>query len=295
MEKFIFTFKNEDGVTGTFGTEAYPFIVSDVTGLLESKANVTMSENVMTDGSTYQGSVMEKRNIVFTLRDYPNCDHAALRTKLSTLFKYKAPGLLTITRGPDTRQIIYYPESIQVDRKRRSHKYTVSLLCPSPLYTDPKVREMTLGGSSGGFYFAHFFKPEGHPLATRSNARTMVVESISAAESLGLTITITAENTIKNPYIRLVETGETFQLGSGMHVLSLMPGDVVTITTHSGNKRAILTRDGETADLSPYITEDSEFLQLSRGRNTFTAGCAGTGGLGDMNVVIRYQMLYEGF
>lgn len=62
------TCDNHNGYRMTFDTESFkPFVLASVDGLYLSENNVTVSDNTMTDGGTYQGSVKKKRNIVMIL------------------------------------------------------------------------------------------------------------------------------------------------------------------------------------------------------------------------------------
>ena len=68
---------NEDGMEVVFSSTFSPFLLESCDGIYSVQNNVTSSENTMTDGSTYQGSVTQMRNIVLTLWDRPDADHQA--------------------------------------------------------------------------------------------------------------------------------------------------------------------------------------------------------------------------
>ena len=78
----------------SFSDTFSPFLLEDCDGIYTVKNTVTTSENTMTDGSTYQGSTTQMRNIVLTLRDHPKADHQENRSLLYNLFKPKSPGTL---------------------------------------------------------------------------------------------------------------------------------------------------------------------------------------------------------
>ena len=63
MDNRLITCTNEDGISLYFGVSFSPFILESVDGVYSIKNKVSTVENTMIDGSTYQGSVAEMRNI----------------------------------------------------------------------------------------------------------------------------------------------------------------------------------------------------------------------------------------
>lgn len=286
---------NENGVSYTFGNvlnDAQPFLLTDAEGIYGAEANVTTSANTMTDGSTYQGTTMAMRNIVLTLRDAPWANHRKNRDRLYALFKYKAPGTLSFTEDGVTREIDYYVESITPDSVPRSRTYTISLLCPDAFFRDTQDTVVEMGGWVSGFEFLHEFFDEGEEFGTRSMERLGTIVNESAADNIGVTITIEAVNGITNPEITIVETQESIKLGTPAAPLSLNTGDVLVITTGRGNKHCMLTSGGIKQDVNAYLTQESEFVQLSRGNNTFSY--TADSGAENMMVTISYRFLYAG-
>lgn len=80
----------------------------------------------------------------------------------------------------------------------------------------------------------------------------------------GMRIEFRATNTLSNPVLLNVDTGEYIQVNATMQA-----GDIITITTDYGNKGVTLTRDGTTEDYFRYIDVDSTFMQLDIGDNVF--------------------------
>ena len=75
---------------------------------------------------------------------------------------------------------------------------------------------------------------------------------------------------------------------------TMSSGDRLQITTGTGNKHLYYTdvATGTERDISQYLTEDSEFVQLGRGDNTI--GYDAESGAGNMTITITYRLRYAG-
>lgn len=103
----------------------------------------------------------------------------------------------------------------------------------------------------------------------------------------GMRIEFRATNTLSNPVLLNVDTGEYIQVNATMQA-----GDIVTITTDYGNKGVTLTRDGTIEDYFRYIDVDSTFMQLDIGDNVFRYDAAA--GSDALEVTIYHNNNYLG-
>jgi len=278
----------------TFGKAFSPFLLENCDGIYTVQNNVVSSENTMTDGATYQGSTTKMRNIVLTLRDKNGTDHQANRTLLYTLFKPKSLGKLTYLENDksESRSIDYYVESVVVDSVMRARQATVSLLCPEPFFVGPSDLTVTMAGWNSYFEFMHEFSAAGEEFGARVNERLKTIENTSAADNIGLTITITASGPVENPSIYHVEQAESITVGTEARPLDMVTGDKVIITTGTNNKHVYLEHNGVKTEINEYMTEDSEFIQLMHGTNTL--GYSAVSGETYMTVVVAYRYRYLG-
>lgn len=288
------TCQNEDGMEVRFSNTFSPWLLEDCDGVYSVKNNVTISENTMTDGGTYQGSITQVRNIVLTLRDHPLSDHQANRTLLYNLFKPKSFGTLIYREndGAESRSIEYQVESIDPDGVNRARQATVSLLCPDPFFVAPNDITVTMAGWVSYFEFDHEFPPEGEEFEARVEEKLKTIENTSAADNIGMTITIKAAGAVTNPAIYHVEQGEQISVGTKARPLNLVSGDEVIITTGTNDKHVYLVHGGTKKEINEYLSEDSEFIQLSRGINTI--GYSAETGEVYMTVEISYRYRYLG-
>lgn len=96
----------------------------------------------------------------------------------------------------------------------------------------------------------------------------------------------TAEDTVVNPSIMNVTTGETLKL-----LCTMLPDDEIVITTEQGNIDVVLRRNGKEYDYNYTVDEDNEgYVQLETGRNyiNYTADSGGD----YMNVNFDFENRY---
>ncbi len=287
------TCTNGAGETAVFpaGLSDGPFVLEDATGVLEARADLFTADGALSDGTVWQGSRMQKRNIVLTLRDRPNSDHAANRARLLSVFRFKQAGTLTFTNeNGEDRLIEYVVESVTADVKKRSHSYQISLLCPSPFWLSAEDSTGTIGGTRNLFSFPHTFPEAGEEFSARNTVQTLEIENAGAADGIGLTVVLSAEGgEVRNPAVTHLQSGAKMEIGSPARPLTIVPDNPVTIETGRGKKR-IRSAAGE--NLVSYLTEESDFLTVRSGMNSFTV--TAEYGLSSLVAVFSWRMTYEG-
>ena len=288
------TCTNEDNVSAVFSRLSTPFILIDCDGIYEVTNNVSTSDNTMTDGATYQGSVAKMRNIVLTLQESKGADHRNNRDYLYTLFKPKTTGAFTYQEDTGTaiRQIEYYVESISVTTQYSSRTATVSLLCPDPYFVDPYDTIVSFAGWNALFEFEHEFVDGGEELAERTREKLAEIYNETATEDIGLTITITAVGDVTNPTVTHVEQGQSITIGTESKPFTMSYGEQVVITTYTNDKHVYSVIDGEQTEINQYLSEDSEFIQLTTGSNTI--GYSADSGEDYMELSVSYRYRYAG-
>jgi hypothetical protein len=281
---------NNDGMVINFQSKFSPFLLADCDGLYGIENNVTMSDNTMTDGATYQGSVAKKRNIVLTLKTKEN--HRLGRYELYQLFSQGTKGTLTYIEDETERAINYYVEKVDVDSSKNVRTATISLLCPDPYFEATADKELTMAGWERDWEFIHEFVAEGEEFGKRVQEKIKTIENTSGAKGIGLTIEIYANGAVSNPQITHVESGDYIKVGTEAHPLDMVSGDILTITTQTNNKKVKFTHGGTTTEINEYLDEGSEFIQLQAGINTI--GYSAESGDGNMTVKLIYREKYLG-
>lgn len=283
--------KNKNGQSITFGTGGFsPFLLVDCEGIYSVENNVVTSDNTMTDGATYQGSTVKKRNIVLTV-SYKE-DYMRSRNKLYSLFTPKSPGTFVYMEDGEEREIEYYVEKIENDSAKRCRTATISLICPDPYFVAPEDIEVALANWEPQFTFAFSIPTSGIEFGTKANEKMKTIENDSAADRIGLEIVIEAIGEVLNPKIYHIEKNEFVRIGTDLTPFKMQMGDRVIITTGTNNKHIYLESDESLEEINGYLDLDSEFLQLVPGNNTFAY--TADSGEGYMTVTIKYRFKYLG-
>lgn len=281
---------NEDGFFLEFNERNFnPFLLAGTDGIYEAKNKVYVSENSMIDGATYQGSVATYRNIVLTLKDKDNFPEN--RNALNRLFKEASKGTLVfIEADAPPRKIDYYVESLQSTEHHQIRTHEISLICPDPFFYDMEESEEAMASWVSNFIFPFSSPSTGFIFGYQSNERIKTIQNDIAEDNIGVKITLTCTGTVINPSITHIETGESINIGHAGKPFEIGTGDVVVITTATGNKHVTLTHNGVTSEVNHYLTEDSVFVQLMRGSNSF--GFGADAGLNNLSISIAYTYKY---
>ena len=281
---------NEDGFFLEFNETGFnPFLLAGIDGIYDAKNKVYISENSMIDGAVYQGSVAEYRNIVLRLKDID--DYPENRDMLNRLFKEKSKGTLVFSEADASpRKIEYYVETMESTEDYQVRMHTVSLICPDPFFYDIEGSEEAMASWVSAFTFPFSSTSAGFVFGYQSNEKIKTIQNDIAEDNIGVTITITCMGNVTNPSITHIETGDRISIGHSGKPFEIVTGDIVTITTATGNKHVTLTHDGQTSEVNHYLTEDSIFVQLMRGSNSF--GFNADSGLNNMSISIAYTFKY---
>lgn len=286
------TCTNADNLSASFTDSFSPWLLEGCEGIYEVKNNVNTSENTLTDGSTHLGSTTRMRNIVLTLRDHPESNHAENRAVLYTVFKPKTVGVFVYEEGDIQRQIDYFVESVNIDPVKRARRATISLLCPDPFFVDLMDISVAMSAWVENFEWGHEFSAAGEEFGYRSAERLKTIVNDTATDDIGITIEITASGTVTNPSITHVEKAEAMKIGTTAKPFTMGVGDKLIITTHTNNKHVYLDRNGVRTKINEYLSEDSEFIQLDFGSNTF--GYTADSGDEYMTITITFRYRYLG-
>ena len=283
--------KNEDDVQIEFSYEddAEYFLIS-CDGIYSVSNNVVTSENTMTDGSTYQGSTTKQRNIVITAEF--DSDYQERRDYLYKSFKPKSPGTFYYEENDEQRQIDYIVEDIDIDEAGVCRNAVISLICPDPFFKDPADTTVTMAGWEPRFEFVHEFTDELEEFGVRVAELVKNIENDSAADYIGIEVIMEALGAVRNPALYHTQQDIHIQIGTPEFPFDMELGDVVRITTGTNEKNVYLIKGVETRKINEYLDEESEFIQLVHGSNTFIYDAEQ--GVNYLNVTIMYRFRYLG-
>lgn len=281
---------NEDGFFLKFNeVEFNPFFLAGVEGIYDAENIVYVSQNSMIDGAVYQGSVAKYRNIVLRLKDKDN--YPENRNLLNRLFKEKAKGTLVFQEADASpRKIDYYVESMESSEDYFPRVHEISLICPDPFFYDLDASSEEMASWVSAFTFPFASPSTGFIFGYKDNSRIQTIQNDIAEDNIGITVIMSCMGGVTNPSITHIETNDSIHIGHESKPFEMITGDIVTITTATGNKHVTLTRDGQTSEINHYLTEDSVFIQLMRGSNSF--GFGADSGVNNLTITLEYTYKY---
>jgi hypothetical protein len=122
---------------------------------------------------------------------------------------------------------------------------------------------------TGAFHFPFPESDAPFPLGIYSTTDNIIIQN--DGDETGFTIRIEASANENVPEIAAVtptlynaDTGEYLQIKG-----EILKGDVITITTKTGNKTVTLTRNGVDSNIINRLVSGSTWLYLREGKNTF--------------------------
>lgn len=253
--------------------------VLSITGLNPPKAQINTSTVAGLDGSKFNSSKLENRNIVITLKI--NGDVEANRIKL---YKYCTTKEWCKFYYENEHRNVYidcYVENLECDLFVKDETAQISLICPQPYFKDMELIIDDISKVLAAFEFPFAYGNNGATNIGSSGTtdeaiefstidKNRVTNVINNSESeTGLIINIEFLKTVNKLLIKNTTTGEEFTLDRSNYG-SFIKNDKVIIDTNKGNKSITLIRDAEEINIFPSLKKGSVFFQLDMGDNYFS-------------------------
>lgn len=138
-------------------TLAYPeksgFAIKSIDGLGPPKNNINTSYAYTIDGSVYNSSTTQNRNIVIDLILLPHPTIEYSRKQLYYIFERDTKIKMEIITDLDTYAITGYVESIEPNIFSDQESATISVICPNPWFESSKGLELCSNGVMPKFEF----------------------------------------------------------------------------------------------------------------------------------------------
>lgn len=132
-------------------TDNEAYVIMSIEGLAPPDATINTSKNANADGSVYNSSYVNDRQIIITMAiNYPAEDN---RIALYTYFKTKMP--ITLYYENDTRDVYIngYVQNFTVDHFAKKQIAQITIQCPKPLFKDVDDNSQTLSQVVSLFQF----------------------------------------------------------------------------------------------------------------------------------------------
>lgn len=260
------------------------FPVTSVDGLTPAGATINTSGAGIADGTFFNSSYVNQRNIVITI--IPNGDAEQARLTLYKYFKPKYNCRLYFTTN--TRQVYIdgYVEKFEGSLFGNRQAFQISIICPNPFFVDVNSGALIQSFITSAFTFPVSIPEEGVTFGNVTPGTSLNVVN-AGEESTGIVIDLVASGNVIGPTIYNETTRETFTLN-----VEMIEGDLITIDTRKGHKTITLNREGVITNILNKIEQGSTWFTLPQGDNYFTYSCA----YGAVNLTIEYMLyvLYEG-
>lgn len=255
--------ENSRGASITLTGREAEYQIIKIIGLNPPSAHLNMSSVAGLDGSMYNSSRLNNRNVVITVRINGSVEDNRQRlytfcpTKEKVRFYYKNQNRDVYIDG--------YVESVECDLFTNSEKAQISIICPQPYFMD--TEETQVDGSSVTALFTFPFSiEEDDPILISEYVVDNTIDLYNDAESeVGCLIDIDVNADISTILIQNTGTGESFKLTG-----TFLSGDHITINTVKGQKAVTLTREGVKSNIFSTMQKGSTFFQLAAGDNFFS-------------------------
>ena len=259
-----FTIESERGGFLDLLNDKY-FYLTDFDGETYGESEISSTTALGFDGDIINDERVLPRvvNLELTIKDGVSVEEA--KRHICQVIKLKHACTFRMTKGEKSIVLTGKARIIDMPRYKKGVVLDATFHCSDPFWADVRETIQNLTGTTPLHFFTYpeegdelFFPEEGVPFSVYNFEReqTFVNEGDSA---VGLTIRIVALGEVINPII-YASTGEYIGVNTTMQ-----ENDVVTITTHKGNKTA--KKNGE--NILDKLMDGSSWLQLETGRNTF--------------------------
>lgn len=288
------------------------FLVEKIDGLGPVKADINMTDLATTDGSRFNSSRLQARNIVLTF-NFKNCpDAEAARLKTYKYLPIKRKVMLSVETEDRNARVIGYVESNEPDIFSKEVKSVISIICPDPFFYSneygysPHVIQFT--GLNSEFEFPFSNDSLTDDLLIFGTMESILEKSFiyEGDQEVGLNMAIHVSSQISTD-IAIYHKKNSYnpndpELTSYFYIdmekfndlmeTPLVAGDIINIDTTNGNKRITLTRSGTEYNILNAVTRDSDWFQLAKGTNRFILDASGNHS--HMTFRIENYVIYEG-
>lgn len=239
------------------------FQIISIEGLNPPNAQINTSKIVGLDGSRFNSSTLNERNIVITLK--LNGDVERNRIKLYSFFRNKEWCKFHYQNGIRNVYIEGYVESCEVGLFTNNEIMQVSILCPNPYFKNAEEIINDISKTLSEFEFPFAINVD-DPVVISTIDMIRITNLYNDSESeTGVIIEIELLSNANKIQINNITSNQIFIL---QH--EFLEGDKIIIDTNKCNKKVSLIRNASTENLFTSIIKGSTFFTLDIGDNLFS-------------------------
>lgn len=266
-------------------TQSNQYDVVQVTGLNPPVAAINTVNVAGFDGSRFNSSRIEQRNIVITLNiKFPIEEN---RLRLYEYFKVKR--YIKVYYKNEHRDVYVegYVETFENDLFGMLQQPQISIICPDPFWKSVEPVTVDFSTKIALFEFPFSIPSEGIEFSRIQNIATTYLNIGDVETGAIITFRSTADQVL-NPKFYNRTTSKFFGLD-----LQLDQGDVVVINTQRGHKSVTLTKRGQvTTNAISHRTVGSSWITFEPGENEISYSA--DEGESDLVVTVTSVQKYEG-
>lgn len=240
------------------------YTVYQIDGLNPTDATINTTPVANFDGSRFNSSRTNERNIVIYLTIEGDCEtnrinlYRYVKTKRYVKFYYKNATRDVYIEG--------YVESMPIAIFEMKQNVQISILCPQPFFKAHEKDIIDFSSLTPMFVFPFAYEKAGAPFSAVEIAATQSIINKGDVEN-GVIIQIQATGRALNPQIYNLDKNEYFKID-----LDMVAGDLITINTSKSQKQVTLLHDGIETNIINDMRLGSSWFQLLTGDNVFTYG-----------------------
>lgn len=288
---FNLNLENQSGDRIDMTTTANQYMTSKIDGLNPPAGTISTSTYAGMDGSYLNNAFIEKRNLVisFEMRGIglEKRRHALYRVvKPSRYIKvyYKTAGIDVYTEG--------YVETCEISNFDTLTSGQISIICSDPYWHSTSAVYAYYSQVTGAFHFPFPESDAPFPLGVYSTTDNIIIQNDGDETGFAIQIEASSSETVPEiaavtPTIYNADTGEYLQIKG-----DILKGDIIMITTKTGNKTVTLTRNGVDSNIINRLVSGSTWLSLREGKNTFHVQAVR--GVKNLKVTLMHRNAYLG-
>lgn len=256
------------------------FQVLKVDGLNPPKAQINRSTVAGLDGSKFNSSKLNERNIVITIK--LNGDVEKNRLYLYSFFNTKRWSKIYYKNESLDVYIEGYVENVEISPFSNNETMQISIICPSPYFKDLETIIDDISKIVPLFEFPFSINEEEPiPISELQLNRISKITNSTDIEC-GVIIHSVFGRDVKKFEIRNTVTGENIILN-----YNFTKEDILIINCNKGYKSITLIRNNIKQNLVPFLDITSKFLQIQPGNNYFSY--LADDGLKDEFVTVKFN------
>lgn len=275
--------ENEKGQKIDLSQTANRYLFSKIEGLNPPAGTISTSSYAGMDGSYLNNSFIEKRNVVipFEMRG------GGVEKRRHELYKVVKPSRYIKIYYKTANIDVYaegYVETCEMNNFEQFTSGQISIICPDIYWYSTETQIAEYSQVLGAFHFIFPDDDEPFPLGTYNTKNMMTI--LNDGDEVGFTLEISG-GPATNPTLYNAVTDEYMQIQGDIE-----EGDVITITTKTGNKTVTLERNGVKTNIINRLVSGSTWLILRGGENKFYLRASN--GISNLKVRLIHRNAYLG-